>query len=791
MHDLSFTFRTLARTRGVTAAAILTLTLAIGVNTAMFSVVHAVLLRPLPYRDPTRLVAIRAQIPRLNVSAALVEYHLYAEWWRTRSRSFDTWSAFTPGTANLTLGDQPEHLATVRVSAGFLSLLGLHPALGRSFLPAEDQPGGPPVAILSDALWRRRFAAGLAIAGTTIVLDRHPYTIVGVLSPGFDLYGADVDVYLPLAASTARAPGMPSVGVLARLRPGVSLEAAQSDLDAICRDFAARYPYPNGWGPRLWTLRGFQVRDIRSTLILLSVAVALVLLIACANVANLLMSRAGSRTREMAIRAALGASPLRIVRQLLTESAVLAGIAAALGLLAARAVVRALAAAPTGLPFQKDISIDLPVLGFTLAAALFTTLLFGLAPALAAARPQLASHLKHGARSTGEGHRLRSSLAVLEIALSLLLVIAATLTARSLANLERTDPGFLPDRVLAGTLTLSAAYSTPADRAALLRALADRLALIPGVTAAGAVSHLPFSSSKSGSAVRVEGAPPPRPGEQVIVFQRSADPGYFAALGCRLLCGRLFDRRDPPGSPIAVINLTMARRCWPSREPLGQRFGDGVPGHWITVMGVIADMRQTSLADEPDSEAYVPYSQAPLPGMSLVLGTSGDPAQLTRATRAAVRELDPELPISALAPLSGSLDASTRARRFSVALLASFALLAVLLASIGVYGVISYSVARRTREIAIRMALGAEQRTVALAVVARALTLALLGISLGALGALGLNRFLRSLLFGVSPNDPFTFAAASLVLLTLTALAAYLPARRAARTDPSTALRND
>jgi putative ABC transport system permease protein len=794
LEDVSYGLRTMVRNPGFTATAVLTLALGIGANTAMFSIVNAVLLRPLPYRDPNRLVTIRAQIPHLNVYGAFVEYNTFGDWWRARSRSFEALSAFSPGSAILTLGDEPERVATCRVNAGFLAMTGTRLAQGRDFLPREDQPGAPRVAIVSDGLWQRRFAGERALLGSPIVLDGNTYTVVGILPPGFDLYGSDVSVFMPIAASTARAPGMPSVGVYGRLRPGVSLRLAQAEIDELCRGWIEQYHYPKDWGAHVWTVRGFLVRDVESSVVMLSIAVGLVLLIACANVANLLLARAEARQREMAIRNALGAGSGRIVRQLLTESAMLGSISAALGLLAAWGGVRALAAGPVYLPLQKTASVDLPVLLFSLGAALATTLLFGLAPSLAAAQAGLARNLKEGGRGGGEGRgrtRFRAALAIAEVALSLLLVLAAALTARSLVRLRAVDPGFHPDGVLAGYLTLpSTSYATPAQRASFAKALVDRLARIPGATAAGMVSHLPFSNAKSGAGIVLEGAPPPRPGERIIVFERTADPHYFAAIGSHLLRGRFFDAHDPPGHPVAIVNQTMARRCWPKQDAVGKRFGDGRPDHWITVVGVIADMRQTSLADDPDAESFVPYAQSPVATMALIVRSAGDPLSLAPAIRAAVRELDKDLPLSGVAALAGNLSTSTRSRRFSVAILSSFALLALLLAAVGIYGVISYSVTRRTHEIGVRMALGAARGRIERMVVGRALTLGGAGVAIGVAAGLALTRLLRSLLYGVSPTDPSIFAAASLFLLAVAALAGYIPARRAARTDPGVALRN-
>lgn len=792
--DVSYALRIMGRNPGVTAVAVLTLALGIGANTAMFSVVNAVLLRPLPYRNPEQLVTIPAQIPSLNLFGAFVEYNTYAEWWRAQSRSFQSMSAYTPGSVNLTSGNEPERLFTHRVSAGFLAMIGVRPALGRDFLAADDQPGAARVAMISHGLWKRRFGGDPALIGRPIVLDKNSYTVVGVLPPDFEFYGRDVEVYVPFAARTARAPGELSVGVHARLRPGVSVAAAQAEIDGLCRRWVQQYHYPKDWGARVWPLREYYVRDVRSSVVVLAVAVALVLLIACTNVANLLLVRAAARHREIAIRSTLGAGQGRIIRQLLTESVLLGVTAGALGLAAAWGGVRALASASGYLPFQETVSIDGPVLLFMLGAALLTILLFGLAPALTAARADLAESLKEGGRAGGDGvqrNRFRAALVVMEVALALLLVIGATLTARSLVRLQAVDPSFNAAGVLTAYLSLPAeSYAEPSRRVNFYRALLERLETMPGVKAAGMVSHLPFSYSKSGSDVVVEGAPPPRPGEKLIVFGRSVDPKYFETIKVRLLRGRFFQAKDPTGPPVAIINQAMARRCWPNQDPVGKRFGDG-QGHWLTVVGVIASMRQTSLADEPDMESYMPHVQSADADMALVVRTAMDPMRLAPAIRAAVRELDKDLPVSEIGTLANSISHSTRSQRFSVALLGAFAALALLLASVGVYGVISCSVARRTNEIGVRLALGAERGAIVGMVVGRALLLGGVGVALGVAGGLVLTRLLRSMLYQVSATDPAVFVGVSLFLLAVVALAAYLPARRAARVDPTVALHHE
>ena len=785
--------RSLMRTPGVVATVVITLALGIGANTAMFSVLNAVLLRPLPYKDSGRLVSLWAQIPSMNIYGAFVEYNTFVEYWRAQAKSFESMWAYTPETVNLTSTREPERLYLCRVNACFLKMIGSKPEYGRDFLPDEDQPGATRVAMLSHRLWVRSFGGDRAVLGAPIVMDQKTYTVVGVVPAGFDFYGPEMDVYTPIAASPARVRGMPSVGVHARLKPGVSLAAAQAEIDGLCRRWVQNTHYPGDWGARVWTLHDHAVREVRTSLLVLAACVGLVLLIACANVANLLLARSSHRQREIAIRSALGASPARILRQLLGEYALLAFGGAGLGLFAAWGVVRALAAVPGYLPFQETVSLDTPVLCFTLGTALVTTLLFGMAPATAAVRINMTESLQEGGRS-GDGagrDALRSSLVVLEVALALILAIGATLTVRSLIRLQAVNPGFNPDGVLTASLTLpEGAYPKPGQVINFYKSLLSRLNAMPGIKSASMVSHLPFSNSKSGESIIVEGAPPPAEGHKPIVMFRRIDPKYFQTLQVPLLKGRFFDERDPAGSPVAIINDSMARRCWPGENSVGRRFGsDGKT--WITVVGVIADLHQTSLEDKPDMEAYFPHAEIADAAMAVVIRTTMDPLRLAPSLRGAVHELDKELPVSEIGTLAGSIAHSTRERRFTAALVAGFAALALVLAAVGIYGLISYTVASRTREIGVRMALGAGRGTILAMVIKRALVLAGGGVAIGVAGGLALTRLLRSLLFGMSATDPAVFAGVSLFLLAVAAFAGYLPARRAARVDPLIALRHE
>jgi len=797
-NDVSYALRNIARNPGVFIVALVTLALGIGANTAMFSVIRAVLLRPLPFREPDRLVTIYAGIPHLNIQGAFVEYNTFTDWWRPRNRAFESMTAYTPASAVLLAGDQPQRVHLLRISANYFSVIGIRPALGRDFLPEEDREGAPHVAILSDGLWKRRFGADRGMLGRQIVLDHALFTVVGVLAPGFDLDPAEV--YVPIAHSGARAAGMPSVGVHGRLKRGVSVPFAQADIDGLCRGWVQQYHYPFDWGARVWPMHEHMVRNVRLSIVVLAAAVALVLLLACANVANLLLVRGGERQREIAIRSAVGASRWRLVRQQLTESTVLGIIATGLGILLAWGTTRAIAAADVPVPFSQKISVDAGVLSFTVAALFFTTLLFGLAPALVATRPALAEYLKEGGRATGEGvtrSRFRAVLVVVQVSLALLLGIGAALTGRSLARLQAVDPGFNPEGVLAANLTLpEAGYHDPKKRADFFKTLVERVAAAPGVKAVGLVSDLPFSGSKSGNDVMIEGAPVRRPDDRLIAFVRTADPGYFPSMQVRLLRGRYFEPRDSVGPPVAMINETMARRCWPGENPLGRRFAPGSGGSrgsapWFTVIGVIGDIRSTSLADEPDLEYFYPHGLNPEPGMSVVVRTPLDPQRLASTIRSAVRELDKDLPVSDVETLAATLEHSTSARRFSTLLLGLFALLALVMASVGIYGVVSYSVTRRSHEIGVRMALGATRASITTGVVSRAMSLGGLGVGIGVAVSMALTRLLGAMLYGVSATDPITFLGTAAFLLAVTGLAAYLPARRAAHVDPLVALHHE
>jgi putative ABC transport system permease protein len=794
--DLRYGCRLLFKNPGVTAVAVLALALGIGANTAIFSAVNAVLLRPLPFPQPDRLVSIRVDHDQRNIHNAFGPYPDIADW-RQQSRSFEYLAAYAPTSVNLTTRDQPERASLWKVNAEFFPMLGVKMLLGRGFLPEEDRPGAARVAILSHSLWQRRFGSDPGLVGKTVFLDGDPYTVAGILPAGFKLEAGTVDLYTPVAATSVRSGrDRWMYGVYARLKPGVSIEKAQAELDTITRRLEQQYPRQlTGWHARVWGMRQFMVRDVELSLVVLLAAVALVLLIACANVANLLLARASARQKEMAVRAAMGAGRWRVVRQLLTESVLLALLGAVFGLLLAYWGVAALPALGTqSFPMLHESRLDLPVLGFTLLISLATGLMFGIAPALAVSRTGVYETLKEEGRSSTESrarHRLRDLLVVSEVALALLLMIGASLMMRSLLNLQDVNPGFNPVGVLTASVNLPAAkYSKPEQQIAFYRQLQERLEAMPGVTAAGMASVLPLGGSNSGMSLLIQGRPVSSPSDVPILWFRIVNPGYFQAMQIPLRKGRRFTEQDTAGAPrVVIVNETMARRYWPGDDPIGKQVGSGAPNGWLAVVGVVGDVRHTSLAQAPDAEIYFPFGQSPQPAMNLALRSFSDPLRFAPALRQAVLELDREQPVSRVASMEQTLAGSLAAKRFSTVLLGIFAAVALVLAAIGIYGVISFSVTRRTHEIGIRMALGAQRADVLRMVVLEGTLLALIGVSIGLAAAFALTRLVGSLLYGVKATDPLVFSAISLLLIAVAALASYLPARRAARVDPMVALR--
>lgn len=803
LRDWNYGLRAMARNPGTACVALLALALGIGANTAIFSVVNAVLLRPLPYRDESRLVQVWGSNAKENVSAHNVSYADVVDL-RKQSRSLEAIAAATPAPMNLTSADEPERLAAWRVNANFFPVLGARFLYGHAFTPEEDVPGSAKVAILTHALWQRRFGSDPNLPGRTIGLDGNSYTVIGILSRDFQLVGRTVDLFVPLAAETARnlQSASTSVQTYARLKPGVTIPQAQAEMNVIGKRLAEQFPQTLVKDPRVWTLRDFASRDVRPSLIVLMWAVALVLLIACVNVANVLLARAGARQREIAIRTAMGAARSRLVRQLLNESTLLALAGGALGLLLAYAGVRVLVLLnPGGYPFLKEASIDGAVLLYTLLLSLATAVVFGMAPALACSRSRaLHEQLKEGGRAGSEGrssNRLRSALVVAEVSLALLLLACAGLAIQSFQRLRQTNPGFNPKGVLTAGVTLpQARYGKPPQRVAFFRELLQRVEAIPGVQSAGIVSSLPLARSNNGTGMFVEGRPIPRPHEIPIIWFRITNADYFRAMQIPLRRGRLFTDQDTGPPPVAIINETCARRFWPGEDPIGKHFATaaprpGQPVSWITVIGIAGDLHHMGLAKEPDAEVFWPYTQPPIPAVSLVVRTASeaDPAAMAPALRSAVLAIDRQLPLSQIRTMEQIVAESIAPQRLTAILSGIFAGIALILAAVGVYGVISFSVTQRTHEIGIRMALGARSGAVLGMIVRQAAALALAGIAIGMAATLALGRVMRSILYGISPTDPLVLASVSVLLFSVAVLAAYIPARRAAGVEPLIALR--
>jgi putative ABC transport system permease protein len=793
LQDIRFGLRMLLRNPGATALATIALALGIGGNTAVFSVVNAVLLRPLPVASPERLVWIWANSPSRNLPFAFTSYYNYAEW-KAGMPSLESASAYTPAWASLLIGNDPQRVDIIRVNASFFHMLGITPFAGRDFLAADDQPGAPKVAILEYGLWERRFGSDRGVVGRAIKLDGENVTVAGVLPRGFAFPSKAADIYMPIASSTVRGDATaPSVGAYGRLKAGVPLARAQAEIDAVSRRLADAYPGMKGRGARLWPVRDFAVREVRLSLLVLLGSVGLVLLIACANVANLLLVRASVRQREIALRTALGAGRWRILRQLLTESVLLsiAGGAAGIGL--GYAGIQFLPSYSLArIPFLGQVSLDGSVLVFAVSASLLTGILFGLAPAISAFRTRVYETLKEGSLAAGESrgrNRFRGALVVIEVAVALLLSIGASLMMRTLLRLQATSPGFEADGVLIASVSLPANKYPKADpRIAFYRATLDRLAAMPGVQAASMASLVPLGGPNTGTNLLIEGQPAPRPEETPIFWRRVIDPAYFRVMRIPLVRGREFNDQDVgAATPVAIINETMARRYWPGADPIGKRFG--TQERWLTVAGIVGDVKFTSLTKDADPEFYVPYRQSAQSDMVLTVRTASDPLLLASALREAVHQTDAAQPVSKVTTMAQLLDYSVGTPRLAAALLTIFGAIALLLAAVGIYGVIAFSVARRTREIGVRIALGAGGRDVLRMVVGQAVVLAVIGVAVGIAGALALTSAIQGMLFGVTATDPLIYASVSLLLIVIAALAAYIPARRASRLSPSIALR--
>lgn len=807
LQDLRYAARTFARSPGFAAVIVLTMALAIGATSAIFSVIDGVMLRALPYSQPDRLVSLfmnGGDFPKFPLNP--FDFRDF----RDRARSFESLAAYTRGDVQLSGRGQPVSLTGFAITSGFFHVLGVKPLAGREFSKKDELPGSAHVAILSNRLWRSRFASRSNILGQKIVLDAVPFTVVGVMPPQFEhpgneyhavAYGEPVDVWTPFVFEGANR-GSHYLNSIGRLKNGATAARAQGELDAIMTQLGRQYGQDQGWKVLVIHLQSEIVGRSQRMLWVLLVAVSVVLLIACVNAANLLLARAAIRQREIALRAALGARRSRLVRQMLTESVLISLTGAVLGTVIAIGGVRALVSLlPANFPRASDIHVNLAMFLFALAIALATGILFGLAPAWQGSKTDLVRSLHEGGRSVAGGFRsvrLRNSLVVSEVALACLLLIGAGLLLRSFVNLLRTDPGFQPERVLTASVSLPAAnYKTSGTVGRFYRELLARLASTPGVSAAGAGTDLPWTGyDENAGGFTIEGKKPAR-GQEFHARYHVASVDYFRALGIPLQSGRFFTAHDNKDAPLAlIVNQAMARRYWPGEDAAGRRitFEDHPKEKdWMTVVGVVGDVKDTPASDGAEPAFWWPLLQEPWPytEMSVVVRGNSGTARLAVEIRSAVSELDPNLAVAHIRSMDAIADDSYSASRFTLFLIGLFALLALSLAAIGTYGVISYSTNQRSHEFGVRMALGATPRDLMAFVLSEGMKLAIAGTVIGVLCGLALGRLLGSLLYGVSASDPTTIVAACLVAVVASALACYVPACRAARNDPMNALRAD
>ncbi|HEX9940624.1 MAG TPA: ABC transporter permease [Thermoanaerobaculia bacterium] len=794
--DAAFALRQLRKAPAFTLVAVLALALGIGATAALFSVLYAVVLRPLPFDHPERVVVLLALNPERETRSLSPGSFLE---FRRRMRSVGSLAASFNSSFNLTGEGPPERIEGALVSAGWFEAFGARPVLGRVFSADEDRPGRDRVAVLSHRLWRGRFGADPEVVGRTVRLNGLPHTVLGIMPASFDLRSDSPRLWVPLALGPEERTnfGNKFLRVVGRLRPGVSVPAAQGEAETVARQIVELDPrFNTGLGARIEPYVDRLLGGYRKRLWVLLGAVGCVLLIACVNVANLLLARGAARSREIALRAALGAGRGRIVRQLLTESLMLALIGAAGGLGLAHLGVRSLvAASPPGMPRLEQAGIDGPVLAFTLGLSLLSSLLCGLVPALKTARPDLQSMLKEGGASLGfrPRDRVRVALLVTEVALALVLLVGAGLLIRSALRLQRVEIGFDPERLLTAQLSFPQADYPGADGPVdAVGRMVEEMERLPGVTAAAAVTILPLSSSTISSEVRFDGRPP-QPGKDPSADTRAVTPGFFGTLGIPVLAGREFtgdDRRGAPG--VVAVNQTLARLAWPGQSPLGRRLD--YTGEWLEVVAVVGDVRSGLLDEDLRPAFYVPLAQYPPElwkadvQLALAVRTQDEPASLVRDLRRIVHAVDPRLPLFSVATMDEIRASSVASTRLNTLLLTLLGTIGLILAAVGIYGVVAYFVSQRTQEIGVRMALGATEGRVLALVVEQALRPLALGLALGLAGALAASRLLSGFLFEVSATDPVTFAGVLVVLAAAALLASWLPAKRAARVDPTRAL---
>ena len=802
--DLRHAARLLWRDPGFSAAALAALALGMGATCAIFSVVDAVLLKPLPFRDPQSLLVVWESNPAQNLKDMFVTPGDFLEW-RNQSRALQALAAVEDVHVNLTGGPnghiEPEELRGERVSASLFPLLGVQPVVGRAFSSDEDQPGHADYALLSHSLWQRRFGGDLSIAGKAIRLRDRSYTVVGVLPAGFSVLDSAVDVWIPLGLDPhdARTAGSHFLIVIARLKPGIGIDRARTEMDLIGSRLEQANPaLDKGWRPSLVPLREELVGNVRPALLVLLAAVGFLLAMACVNVANLLLARGAARQKEIAIRTALGAGRGRVVAQLLSESVLLALAGGALGVALAHGVVALVSRlGPASIPRLAEARIDARLFLFALGVSLATGILFGIAPAIQISGANLNAALTEVGRggTTGRsGRMMRSALVVAEVALAVVVLIGAGLLMRSFVRLRSADPGFQPSGLLTLRVPLAGGRNAAPDRRiAFFQQVADRVATLPGVRTVGAVNGLPLTGLGGGSTFTVDGRPAPPHEQRPVALLRSATSAYFRAMGIPLLAGRgLADSDTGQAPPVIVVNQTLARRFWSAGNPIGGRLMvDALNGRVAEIVGVVGDVKPERIESEDWPTIYSPYPQAPVAAMTMVVRAARQPLSLASAVEREVHQLDPNQPVAEMRSMDEVVDRAVARARFNTALLGVFAVIAFLLAAVGIYGVISCDVSERTHEIGIRVALGAQPGDVLKLVVGHGARLAGYGIAAGMVAAFALTRLMASMLYGVQATDVYTFAAIPVLLGGVALAASYLPSRRALALDPVTALRHE
>jgi putative ABC transport system permease protein len=803
VQDVHYGLRMMAKSPGFTVVVVLTLALGIGANTTIFSVTEAVLLRPLTFPHPEQLVMIweKVHLPHYQNDQDTPAPGNFVDW-KNRNTVFSGMAAIDYRSWNLTGTGEPVRIVGEGFSADIFSVLQTYPVLGRAFTAEEDRPGAAHVALLGYSLWVSRFAADPGIIGNTIHLDEESYTVIGVMPQGFRFPDPDDQLYVPLALSQQQLAnhGSHYLRIIGRLKPYVTLSEAQSAMEVIAQHLVAQYPDSNtAVSVGLISLRDQRAGSMRRPLLLLSGVAGLLLLMVCANVANLLLARASARVREVAIRSALGASRARVIRQLLAESFLLAVLGGTLGLAFAFAGINALRWYAPAEQNLTEVHLNTVVGAFNLGVSLLAGLAFGLVPAFQCTRREVAAVLQEGGRESASRARVRTRglLVVVEMALGVIVLIGAGLLLRSFVRLEQIPLGFQPDNVLTLRIILRGPrYSGLPERTAFYRQAFQRMQSLPGVRSVGAISFLPLTMQGRTTGIAVEGQPPPAPGQVPFADFRSVSPGYFATMGISLLQGHDFSWDDAPQAlPVMIVSQTMARNFWPQGDAVGKRIklggvNSGVP--WVTIVGIVSDVRQLELIGAPRPAIYLPASQDAGTGDTLrdwVIRASGDPPALASAARTAVWAIDPTLSISRIQTMEHVRSSYLGPQKFNLSLVGLFGLLALILAAVGLYGVAAYSVAQRTHEIGIRMALGARPRDVLQLVVGQGTKLALLGLAVGTVAALALTRLVASLLYDIGAHDPLTFTVVGVLLLLVAVFASYVPARRATRVDPMVALR--